>query len=91
MTTDEQIAAFLATSPAVAGLDDGPRGLSPAVDDGEASRARSTARCRRHHRQRRLSQRLCLDPDPDRRNSTLGLAYSQTDHGNNAVFRPYDE
>jgi hypothetical protein len=89
MTTDEQIAAFLATSPAV-GLGDGTRGITR-VDDGEAEprKIHGSAGVTIGSGGYRSAYVSTLIPIGE--SSTLGLAYSQTDHGNNAVFRPYDE
>jgi hypothetical protein len=89
MTTDEQIAAFLATSPAV-GLEDGKRGITR-IDDGEPEprKMHGSAGVTIGSGGYRSAYVSTLIPIGE--SSTLGLAYSQTDHGNNAVFRPYDE
>lgn len=89
LTTEEQIAAFLATSPAVspegrgAGLghiDYGER--EPRKIHGSAGVTVGTG----GYRSAYVSTLI-----PIGETSTLGVAYSQTDHGNNVVFRPYDD
>jgi hypothetical protein len=89
LTTDEQIAAFLATSPAV-GLEDGARGITR-LDDGEREprKIHGSAGVTVGTGGYRSAYVSTLIPIGE--TSTLGVAYSQTDHGNNAVFRPYDE
>ena len=88
LTTDEQIAAFLATSPAV-GLEDGARGITR-VDDGEREprKIHGSAGVTVGTGGYRSAYVSTLIPIGE--TSTLGVAYSQTDHGNNVVYRPYD-
>lgn len=87
LTTDEQIAAFLATSPALEGRD-GLVGLGRSDEEttrkihGSAGVTVGTG----GYRSAYVSTLI-----PIGETSTLGLAYSQTDHGNNAVFHPYDD
>ena len=86
LTTDEQIAEFLATSPALESRD-GLVGLGSAEQDtrrkihGSAGVTVGTG----GYRSAYVSTLI-----PIGEASTLGLAYSQTDHGKNAVFHPYD-
>jgi hypothetical protein len=88
ITTDEQIAAFLATSPAVRQVDTG--GVTR-LDDGEPEprKIHGSAGVTVGTGGYRSAYVSTLIPIGE--TSTLGVAYSQTDHGNNAVFRPYDE
>ena len=87
LTTDEQIAAFLATSPALEGRD-GLVGLGRSDEEttrkihGSAGVTVGTG----GYRSAYVSTLI-----PIGESSTLGLAYSQTDHGNNAVFHPHDD
>ncbi|WP_419252901.1 hypothetical protein ACN2C6_15045 [Caulobacter sp. ErkDOM-YI] len=87
LTTDEQIAEFLATSPALEGRD-GLVGLGRSDEEtrrkihGSAGVTVGTG----GYRSAYVSTLI-----PIGETSTLGLAYSQTDHGNNAVFHPYDD
>jgi hypothetical protein len=89
ITTDEQIAAFLATSPAIRQVD--TAGGVTRLDDGEREprKVHGSAGVTIGSGGYRSAYVSTLIPIGE--TSTLGLAYSQTDHGNNAVFRPYDE
>ena len=86
LTTDEQVAEFLATSPALEGRD-GLVGLASADEDtkrkihGSAGVTVGTG----GYRSAYVSTLI-----PIGETSTLGLAYSQTDHGKNAIFHPHD-
>ncbi len=88
MTTDEQIAAFLATSPAVQ-LKDSAGGVTR-LDDSEPEPRKihgSTGVTIGSGGYRSAYVSTLI---PIGESSTLGVAYSQTDHGNNAVFYPHD-
>lgn len=86
LTTDEQIAAFLAASPALE-RGEGLAGLASTDEDakrkihGSAGVTVGTG----GYRSAYVSTLI-----PIGETSTLGLAYSQTDHGRNAVFFPRD-
>jgi len=86
LTADEQVAEFLATSPALEGRDGLVR-LTPAEPEtrrqihGSAGVTVGTG----GYRSAYVSTLI-----PIGETSTLGLAYSQTDHGKNAVFHPHD-
>lgn len=86
LTTDEQIAAFLATSPALESRD-GLVGLGRG--DPEAKRqihgSAGVTVGTGGYRSAYVSTLI-----PIGETSTLGLAYSQTDHGDNAVFYPHN-
>ncbi len=86
LTTDEQIAEFLAASPALESRD-GLVGLGRGDEEtkrkihGSAGVSVGTG----GYRSAYVSTLI-----PIGETSTLGLAYSQTDHGKNAVFYPHD-
>ena len=86
LTTDEQIADFLATSPALESRD-GLVGLGRADEEtrrkihGSAGVTVGTG----GYRSAYVSTLI-----PIGETSTLGLAYSQTDHGKNVAFYPHD-
>ncbi|WP_421739578.1 hypothetical protein [Caulobacter sp.] len=84
LTTEEQIAAFLATSPAIE-RGEGLVGARPSEDEkrkihGSAGVTIGTG----GYRSAYVSTLI-----PIGETATLGIALSQTDHGKNAVYRPY--
>lgn len=87
MTTQEQIAAFLAASPAVQ-LDEGPGGVTRAVEpDGERQVHGSAGVSvgTGGYRSAYVSTQI-----PIGETATLGIAVSQTDFGKTMAFHPYD-
>lgn len=88
LTTQEQIAAFLETSPAIE-RGEGLGGLAPADADSDTKRkihgSAGVSVGTGGYRSAYVSTLI-----PIGETSTLGLAYSTTDFGKNAVYRPYD-
>lgn len=85
LTTDEQIAAFLAASPAVR-VEDSAGGVTRLSEEPEGRKIHGSAGVTIGSRGYRSAYVSTLIPIGE--TTTLGLALSQTDHGDNPVYRP---